>query len=89
MFFATILVLVWILAPSGNLHAYRKPSDTSPRRKGLKGWNTNTAKRAIELNELISGGPGRDEIPAINKPKFLKPGKAQKCLKPETKIYTD
>jgi len=82
MFFATILVLVWILTPSGNLHANPKPSDRSPREKGLKGWKTNTAKRTIELNELISGGPGKDGIPAINKPKFVKPPIAAKWLKP-------
>jgi hypothetical protein len=81
IFFATILVLGWVFAPSGNLHANRKPSDTNPRQKGLKGWKTNTAKRTIELNELISGGPGKDGIPAINKPKFVKPSMAEKWLK--------
>ena len=81
VFFATILVFGWAFAPSGNLHANRKPSDKSPREKGLKGWKTNTAKRTIELNELISGGPGKDGIPAINKPKFVKPGQAAKWLK--------
>ena len=80
--FATILVLVWILTPSGNLHANRKPSDRRPREKGLKGWDTNTAKRTIELNELMSGGPGKDGIPAIDNPKFVKPGKEAKWLKP-------
>jgi hypothetical protein len=67
MLLATILVLGWVFTPSGNLHANPKPSDKRPREKGLKGWNTNTAKRTIDLNELISGGPGKDGIPAINK----------------------
>jgi hypothetical protein len=52
--FATILALT----PSGNLHANRKSSDIIPPRTPLKGWKTNTAKRTIELNELISG-PGQ------------------------------
>jgi hypothetical protein len=78
MVFGTILALT----PSGNLHANTKPSDRKPREKGLKGWKTNTAKRTIELNELISGGPGKDGIPAINNPKFVKPSRAAKWLKP-------
>lgn len=57
VFFSTILVLGLVFAPSGNLHANRKTSDRSPRENVLKGWKTNTAKRTIELNELISGGP--------------------------------
>lgn len=80
--FAMILVLVWTLTPSGNLHANRKPSDRRPDEKDFKGWNTNTAKRTIELNELMPGGPGKDGIPAIDNPRFIKPGKAAKWLKP-------
>jgi hypothetical protein len=76
------IVTILILTPSGNLHANPKSSDPAPRPSALKGWKTNTAKRTIELNELISGGPGKDGIPAINKPKFVKPGKAEKWLKP-------
>ncbi|NIT56830.1 MAG: DUF3179 domain-containing protein [Aliifodinibius sp.] len=82
--YLTLMVLGTILAltPSGNLHANRKSSDPGPRPTALKGWKTNTAKRTIDLNELISGGPGKDGIPAINKPKFVKPDKAENWLKP-------
>lgn len=37
----------------------------------LKGLLTNTALRSIELSKVLSGGPGRDGIPAINRPAFL------------------
>ncbi len=82
IFFATLLVFVWVLTPAADVHASRKRSDRKPHEKGLKGWNTNTAKRTIELNELMSGGPGKDGIPAINNPKFVKFSKAAKWLKP-------
>jgi hypothetical protein len=47
----------------------------------LPGWNTNTAKRTVELGELESGGPGKDGIPAIDGPKFVEPDKAEQWLK--------
>ncbi|MHC4640434.1 MAG: DUF3179 domain-containing protein [Planctomycetota bacterium] len=81
-FFATLLVLAGFLTRSGNLHASRKSSDSKPRQKNFKGFKTNTTKRTIELNELMSGGPGKDGIPSIDNPKFIKPGKAAKWLKP-------
>jgi len=34
------------------------------------GLKTNTAKTLIDLDLLLSGGPGKDGIPAINNPKF-------------------
>ncbi|MBI2598403.1 MAG: DUF3179 domain-containing protein [Candidatus Diapherotrites archaeon] len=37
----------------------------------LKGLLTNTALRSIELSKVLSGGPGRDGIPAINRPVFV------------------
>ena len=33
-------------------------------------WTTNFEKRSVELTEFISGGPPKDGIPAIIKPKF-------------------
>ncbi len=35
------------------------------------GLKTNTAIKDIPLNQLLSGGPGKDGIPAVRKPKFL------------------
>ncbi|MBW8038872.1 MAG: DUF3179 domain-containing protein [Planctomycetes bacterium] len=80
--FTALLVFLCVLTPAGNLHASRGDNDEKSREKPLAGFKTNTEKRTIELNELISGGPGKDGIPAINKPKFVKPGKAVKWLKP-------
>lgn len=46
------------------------------------GWKTNTAKRTIDLDELQSGGPGKDGIPSIDNPRFIKSDKARRWLKP-------
>jgi Protein of unknown function (DUF3179) len=35
------------------------------------GWNTNFGRRAVPLSEFQSGGPGKDGIPAIDRPAFL------------------
>jgi hypothetical protein len=48
----------------------------------LAGWKTNIAKRSIDLNELQGGGPGKDGIPAISNPGFVKASKAEQWLKP-------
>ncbi|MHC4474922.1 MAG: DUF3179 domain-containing protein [Planctomycetota bacterium] len=53
-----------------------------PRQARLPGWNTNTAKRLIELYELEAGGPGKDGIPAIDNPRFTETHKARMWLRP-------
>jgi hypothetical protein len=39
------------------------------------GLNTDTSKTNIDLSLVLSGGPGKDGIPAINEPKFVTVGK--------------
>src|SRR5918992_5387106 len=34
-------------------------------------WQTDFSKRAVPLSEIQSGGPGKDGIPAIDRPRFL------------------
>lgn len=36
----------------------------------IPGFKTNTNKKSVGLEKLLSGGPGKDGIPAINEPKF-------------------
>jgi hypothetical protein len=36
-----------------------------------EGWKTDFSKRAVSLDEIKSGGPGRDGIPAIDEPRFV------------------
>ncbi|MHC4638337.1 MAG: hypothetical protein ACYTBV_12700 [Planctomycetota bacterium] len=57
-------------------------TDREGYERALPGWKTNTAKLLINLNELESGGPGKDGIPDISNPHFVRPQKAQEWLKP-------
>ncbi|MHC4362560.1 MAG: DUF3179 domain-containing (seleno)protein, partial [Planctomycetota bacterium] len=59
----------------------REQNSDEPVEMLLPGWNTNTAKRTVELDELQSGGPGKDGTPAIDKPKFVGPDKTEQWLK--------
>ncbi len=56
--------------------------------QGLSGWKTDTSKRAIELSELKSGGPGKDGIPAIDRPRFVSPDEARRWLKPQEPVIS-
>ncbi len=54
----------------------------------LPGLKTNTAKRTIELHELVPGGPGKDGIPAIDKPVFVNSESAQGWLGPNEPVIS-
>lgn len=46
---------------------------TGPQRREdprFPGWRTNMARRSIDLGELTRGGPPKDGIPAIDRPRF-------------------
>ncbi len=45
-----------------------------PGRGPFNGFDVSNA--AIPTSEILSGGPGRDGIPSIDKPKFIRPGAA-------------
>ena len=79
--------ITWILVSLGAVSLGREYSK-EPYHGSLQGWKTNTEKRLIELEELISGGPGKDGIPAINRPRFIKPEKAEKWLKPAQPVIS-
>ncbi len=42
-----------------------------------EGWETNFDKTAIDLGEIMSGGPPRDGIPPIDEPRFVPAAKAE------------
>ena len=41
-----------------------------PHRRMTFGWETDFSKHSVPYTEILSGGPGRDGIPPIDKPKF-------------------
>ena len=57
---------------------YHEPTDDRSERKLLAtGLNTDTSLISIDFNKILSGGPGKDGIPAINNPKFVSIDKAR------------
>src|SRR5579863_5188381 len=49
-------------------------------------WHTDISKRSINLNELKPGGPGKDGIPALNRPKFTSVAEAGRWLDPKEPV---
>lgn len=49
-------------------------------RAATRSWNTNWNKHTIEYTELLSGGPPRDGIPAVDDPQFISQEEAQEWL---------
>ena len=53
---------------------------------GRGNWRTDLPKKSIKLSELISGGPPKDGIPAINDPKFVPSQEAAKWVSPNEPV---
>ena len=62
-----------IAAPTG------VPFDTS-------GWKTDFSRHSVPLTEIMSGGPPKDGIPAIDKPEFVSVSSADKWLEPKEPV---
>jgi hypothetical protein len=43
-------------------------------------WKTDFDKRVVEMDEITSGGPPKDGIPAVDRPKFIKSATAAEWL---------
>lgn len=61
---------------------------TSIRESDFFEWKTNTEKRSINLNDLISPGMPRDGIPAIDNPRFVTVKDARDWLFPSEPVIT-
>src|SRR5919204_1890933 len=49
------------------------------------GWKTDFGRHAVALREFMSGGPGKDGIPALERPRFL-PVAAVTYLRPQEPV---
>ncbi len=73
-----LIACLFLVVLAGPVLAQRTPD--------LSGWKTNTDKRSIELDELMSGGPPKDGIPAIDAPRFVSVAAASAWLKPQEPV---
>ena len=48
--------------------------------------HTDLSKALIPVDEIVSGGPSPDGIPAIDRPRFVEPGAADAWLKPKEPV---
>ncbi|MBW3627963.1 MAG: DUF3179 domain-containing protein [Gemmatimonadetes bacterium] len=75
-----LLALVLFLAGAGAGSAQR-PDTAVWRLAGSEDWKTDFTRRSVPLHEIISGGPPRDGIPPIDRPKFETARAAGRWLK--------
>ncbi len=57
------------------------PDDRPPANAQLQ-FSTDFSKHSVLYSEILSGGPPKDGIPAIDRPKFVSVGEADEWLKP-------
>jgi hypothetical protein len=55
----------------------QKPEDSAER----LAWRTDFSRRSVPLDEIVSGGPPKDGIPAIDRPRFESVGDAGRWLR--------
>ena len=67
------LVVTIALAGCGSHRSGQKAAPLSAADlRGLSaGWKTDFARHTVPLREIMSGGPGKDGIPALDRPRFL------------------
>ncbi len=72
-------LIIWVLigASVEALHAQTGDKCTPSQFSGSAWSNTNFCKLSVDLNEIISGGPGKDGIPSIDSPVFESIAQAQ------------
>lgn len=57
-------------APDGTGESTSSPELSSELSVSATGWATDFSRHEVPLDEFLSGGPGKDGIPAIDEPKF-------------------
>jgi len=57
-------------APRGTSETSASPELSSELSVSASGWATDFSRYEVPLNEFLSGGPGKDGIPAVDEPKF-------------------
>ncbi|MHC4265023.1 MAG: DUF3179 domain-containing protein [Planctomycetota bacterium] len=76
---------LWVI--SAEIRVQRR-SPRDPALRDFRGLRTNTDKSLIDLKEIMSGGPGKDGIPALLNPKFVNLKKATGWLNPREPVVS-
>ena len=61
-------------------------SDEVQRLRGGSRWETDFSKHSVPLEEIVSGGPPKDGIPAIDDPAFVSVATADRWLAPRSPV---
>lgn len=64
--------------------ASASPAETAPF--DTSGWTTDFRRHSVPLTEIMSGGPPKDGIPAIDRPQFVSVPAANEWLKPQEPV---
>ena len=73
------VAMITLVSATGWAWGQRIPFDTSE-------WKTDFTKYSVPLDEIMSGGPPKDGIPAIDTPQFDAVPDADKWLKPREPV---
>ena len=73
------MAMITLVSATGWAWGQRIPFDTSE-------WKTDFTKYSVPFNEIMSGGPPKDGIPAIDTPQFDAVPDADKWLKPREPV---
>jgi hypothetical protein len=62
------------------------PETLDQLRVGTGGWKTDFDKHCVPLSEIGSGGPPRDGIPPLDRPRFYAAARAESWLQPQEPV---
>jgi hypothetical protein len=62
------------------------PLDDAPPRGAEREFSTDFSKHSVPYNEILSGGPGKNGIPAIDNPQFISVSAADEWLQPQEPV---
>ena len=86
------LLLAVALAGCGSHHSSRNakatnegPLSSADLQALSAGWKTDFARHTVPLREFQSGGPGKDGIPALDRPRFLRTAEVR-FLRPQEPV---
>ncbi|MEX2584070.1 MAG: hypothetical protein WD766_12385 [Gemmatimonadota bacterium] len=64
--------ILWILAllTAAVPACAQEPDNSAQRLAGDEVWRTDFTRQSVPLEKIVSGGPPKDGIPAIDRPRF-------------------